>query len=156
MKMMRLNGLHKFFSLAARLGSEVYHSKSEVKFYSDSERVYTSPAALGRPGSPSPKPGTKAYAEGGFMVDPRNPAHKKAAARESWDVKDNPRNPYGPYMMRLKKNKREFHKEKNNLKNIYMVLQGAGENLVILHTLAARILKKEELPVDALGFQMQT
>jgi RHS repeat-associated protein len=94
---------------------EVYHKKSEVKFYSDSGEVYTSPAALGRPRSPSPKPGTKAYTEGGFQVGAERPDSEIPAARKSWDVKDNPGNPYGPYMTRLKKTKGEFHKRKNNL-----------------------------------------
>jgi lipoprotein-anchoring transpeptidase ErfK/SrfK len=107
---------------------EVYHGKSEVKFYSDSGEVYTSPAALGRPGKSSPKPGTTAYAEGGVQVGPRKPDSDMPAARKTWDAKDNPGNPYGPYMVRLKQNKGEYHSKKNNLhKHIHGTTGGWGK-----------------------------
>jgi lipoprotein-anchoring transpeptidase ErfK/SrfK len=106
---------------------EVYHGKSEVKFYSDSGKVYTSPAALGRPGRSSPKPGTTAYAEGGVKVGPRDPAHRIPAARKEWDPKDNPGNPYGPYMVRLKKTKDKFDDDNNLHKHIHGTTGGWGK-----------------------------
>jgi RHS repeat-associated protein len=103
---------------------EVYHDRSEVKFYSDTGKVYTSPAALGKPSTPSPKPGTKGYAEGVFP-NPTNP--KWDNADQPWDPQNNPDNPFGPNIILVKENKGEWDSKNNNMhKHIHGTKGGWG------------------------------